>query len=49
MPLLPTPNEKAAAVTSCDGLDFILRTTTLPLRKDSTDDLYHTPRARRKP
>lgn len=28
MPLLPIPNEKVAAVTSCDDLDFVLWTTT---------------------
>ena len=29
MPTTPNLNETAAAVTSCDGLDFVL--TTLPL------------------
>ena len=28
MPPFPNPNEKAAAVTSCDGLDFVWTTKT---------------------
>ena len=40
MPRLPIPNEKAAAVTSCDDLDFVL-TTIHPARKDRTDVYYH--------
>ena len=43
-PALSTHNGKAAAVTSCDGLRFVL-TTTRPARKDRTDVLYHIFRA----
>ena len=39
-----TPNEKAAAVTSCDGLDFCWTTTASPHAKEDTDDkVYHIP------
>lgn len=38
--LATTPNEKAAAVTSCDGLDFVLRTTTASSHGKNDDDGY---------
>ncbi len=44
----PTHHEKPAAATTGGGLDLVW-TTTLSLRKDSTHDLYHARRARRKP
>ena len=37
MPLLAPPKEKAAARTSRDGLDFVLRTTAPSHSKDRTD------------
>ena len=43
-----THNEKPAARTNRDGLDFV-RTTTLTPQKDSDYDLYHIDRARCKP
>ncbi len=35
-----TPNEEAAAVTSCDGLNFVF-STTHPLTKEQTNAYYH--------
>ena len=47
MPPLPNPNEKAAAVTSCDGLDFVWTTNTLT-QEQANDPLhiYHSADAR---
>ena len=50
MPPFPNPNEKAAAVTICDGLDFVLGTLTVqPPGKDRTHVHYHILRAPRNP
>ena len=49
---MPAPilKRKAAALDGHGDLDFVLRTTTTPSHeRDSINDLYHTPRARRKP
>ncbi len=48
MPASQSPKSKPAAATDRDGLELVW-TTTLPLRKDSTNDLYHTSRAPFKP
>ncbi len=48
MVALPTHNKKPTAATDHGGLELVW-TTTLPLRKDSTNDLYHTSRAPFKP
>ena len=45
MPLLPTHNEKPAAGTSCNGLDFVLWTTTASSHGKDNDNGY----IRRKP
>ena len=37
MPLLPTSNEKSAARTNRDGLDFVLTMTASSPRKDDTN------------
>ena len=45
---MPAPiihNKKPVAICPRDGLNFVQTTATLPLRKDSTDDLYHISRA----
>ena len=44
----PIPNRKAAAVTSCDGLEFVLLMTPLPLAEGTGNVLYHNNDARRK-
>ena len=49
MPLPIISNEEPAAGTIRDGLKFVWTTTTPSHGKDSTGDLYHAPRARRKP
>ena len=36
-----TPNEKAAAGTNCDGLNYVSTTTFNTLGKDRTDGHYH--------
>ena len=42
------PNEKPAAATIRDRLNLVF-STTHPLAKEQTNDLYHDPLARRKP
>ncbi len=37
MPAPITPNEEAAAVTSCSGFDFVFSTDTSPYAKDNDD------------
>ena len=39
MPLPPIPNEKAAARTNHDGLNFVLWTAT-PSERQDDDDIY---------
>ena len=48
MPAILTPNGKAAAVTSCDGLRFVF-TTTHPIQENRTHAHYHISHAQRKP
>ncbi len=42
-----TPNEKAAAVTSCDGLNLVSTTLSPPPGKDEDHGLVHRHAARR--
>lgn len=48
MPATLTPNGKPAEETILGGLNLVW-TTTLPLRKDSTNDLYYITRAPSRP
>ena len=48
MPALTILNRKAAAVATCDGLDFVFRTAT-PLTMEQIYVHYHTRHAARKP
>ncbi len=44
-----TANEKPAEATTPGGLILVFSTTAPSHGKDSTNDQYHDPRARRKP
>ena len=49
MPTYPTLNGKAAAVASCDGLNFVLRTATPSHGQDDDNGYIRLLAARRKP